>query len=154
MDISILSHKPQFADELIQHLWNEWEQDYVEFTDLKTPQALKQAYLASCTAFILHNGDVLIGSCLIDKEDMQVHPEKSPWLASVFILREYRNKGYATYLLERIIPSYPLLHLWTFNQQLADFYLKLGFQQIEIIEKHGSHNNIIFMIRMLPHTFV
>lgn len=148
MSIDLLDNR--FLNTLIDHLWEEWSEDYIMLTPYKTKKLLKEFYESTNkseipTTYIIFKDNVLIGTCLIDNEDMLVHPELKPWLASVYILPEFRNQGYGEKLIKYVIQKYPILHLWTFNQKLANYYKKFGFIQKEIIAKHFNHENIIFM---------
>jgi ribosomal protein S18 acetylase RimI-like enzyme len=88
----------------------------------------------------------MIGVCLVDNEDMQVYPHLRPWLACLYVKPEHRRMGHAMRLLRHVVSRYDLLHMWTFNQRLADYYKQVGFQQREIIEQHGAHANIYYMV--------
>ena len=150
MEIDFLNNRLHFLDALIDLLWDEWSSDYMRLTPYKTKELLKSFYRTlTCTSiptcYVIFEGDTFIGTCLIDNEDMQVHPHLKPWLASVIVVPEYRNKGYAKALLRHVLPQYDVLHLWTFNQILADYYKQFGFLQKEVIPKHGDHDNIIYM---------
>ena len=157
ISIDTLDNHQKYTYEVVNMVWNEWSSDYKELTPYKTPGLLYDFYAqTSCsnipTAFIIFNSNThsLIGTALVDTEDMGVHPECTPWLSSVCIKPEYRNKGYASILVKYIISKYPTLHLWTFNERLAKFYSRFGFETQEIIPKHGNHDNLIYMIYHAP----
>jgi GNAT superfamily N-acetyltransferase len=151
-EINLLCDRQDFIPVLVEHIWNEWKHDFINLTDYKTPEALYNFYRSTSgiqipTAYVMHKNDTFIGTCLVDNEDMQLYPDRRPWLASVYIAPEFRNKGYASLLINYVAPKYPLLHLWTFNQQLADLYKRFGFEEKEVISEHGCHKNIIYMSR-------
>lgn len=151
MQIDLLCNQKHFAKEIVYYLWNEWSEDYVAFTPYKSLDALYDFYInmtdqIPCAYIIFdENENKLIGVCIIDHEDMKVHPHLTPWLSSVYILPPYRKNGYATELLQYVLPKYEVLYLWTFTDKLADYYKQFGFESLEIIEKHGNHTNIILM---------
>lgn len=154
MELHLLSERPQFVQHVVSHLWAEWQRDYVTLTDWKTPEALAHFYEHVCgkendipVAYVAHEGGEFVGTCLVDNEDMGVHPENKPWLASVYVVPERRGQGYATRMLERILPMYPILHLWTFNRELAAFYERFGFVEQEVIAEHGGHIDVIYLTR-------
>lgn len=154
--VDSLCKHPEFADTAASYIWTEWQQDFKELTKYKTQAALAN-FLKSLndkdipTAFIIFENDVLIGLCVVDLEDMGVHPHLSPWLASVIIHPSYRNRGYCIQLLEYVIPKYDSLYLWTFNDDLARLYTKFGFTQIDVVQQHGQHSNIIVMHYLRRH---
>jgi GNAT superfamily N-acetyltransferase len=151
--IDILRNHPHFIPKLVDLLWEEWKDDYLSLTSYKDKNALHEFYSNTITsdsipiAYVIFDHENFIGTLVVDVEDMGVHPECSPWLASVFIAPEYRGHGYATKLISNIVTKYPILHLWTFNERLANFYKRFGFITREIIPEHGHHSNIIYMTR-------
>lgn len=153
MQISNLTERPDLISQLVDHLWSEWSVDYMMLTRYKTHESLTEYYREMKSempiCYVVHHDNVFIGSCTIDVEDMGVHPELSPWLASVYVVPEHRNQGVAHTLLTHVVAKYPLLYLWTFNDGLAHYYERFGFKTQEKIVKHGDHHNIVFMCRKL-----
>lgn len=124
---------------VVEALWDEWKLDYISLTKYKTMQDLQDYYVQICEqeksvpqAYVIFTstGEVA-ASCLVDIEDMGVHPQYSPWLANVYTMKHLRNRGYATKLIEYVVLQYPVLHLWTFNKDLVAFYERFGFKFVE-----------------------
>jgi GNAT superfamily N-acetyltransferase len=142
-NIAKLKEHPEFIPAIIDAIWDEWSEDYIKRTNYKTKKDLENLYFQITQndanipdAYIIFDTDTIIGSCLIDVEDMGVYPEcPGPWLANVYIMKEWRNQGYATKLLEYVVPRYQKMHLWTFNMKLAQFYERFGFIVKEIISE-------------------
>lgn len=158
IQINYLCDVPEFIETIGEYVWNEWKEDFMELTNnCKSKQALIEFYsythrigdneLPCC--FVLHDDDEFISCVLVDKEDMGVCPHLSPWLANVFTVPAYRGEGYASRLLCHVCNLFPILHLWTFNKKLVDFYARFGFAQFMIIEQHGKHKNIICAQRVV-----
>ena len=158
MQIDCLFNQKQFIPAIVDYLWEEWAHDYKTLnTDFTTKQSLLDFYnfLGTPdkipTAFVLFKDDQFISTCLIDKDDMgiggtnPIFTHSAPWLANVFTHPQFRNNGYAKILLDHVIPKYPTLYLWTFNQKLADYYKQFGFQEKQTIAKHGHLIDIIIM---------
>ncbi|MGE4349324.1 MAG: GNAT family N-acetyltransferase [Candidatus Berkiella sp.] len=64
-----------------------------------------------------------------------IRPDLMPWLASLFVLPEYRGKGIAQALIETVKHKaqqlkYPTLYLLAFDQSIPQWYAKLGWQII------------------------
>lgn len=144
-----LCNRPEFIDTLAEHLWQEWSEDYISFTSSKTLNKLKEYYtllkIGIPTCHVIYEANTLLGACLIADEDMQVRPELKPWLACLYVLPAHRNKKVASCLLSYVLPKYPILYLWTYTEELAEFYIKFGFVQKEVIAQHGHYQNIIVM---------
>lgn len=149
MRIDFLYHVPQYQEQYVDELWHLWSDDFVMLTKYKCKVDLL-LYIQSLStnipcAYVMHDNNRLIGGCLIDVEDMGMHPWLSPWLANIVILPEYQNKGHGTFLVSDIVKRYETLYLWTFNERLSNFYKRFGFFMIDIVENHGCHENLIVM---------
>jgi predicted N-acetyltransferase YhbS len=75
-------------------------------------------------------GDRLLGSVSLIKEDLPGWEHLTPWLASVFVAQEARGMGVGTQLVEYATRfaarlGHPRLHLFTGGQEA--FYLRLGW---------------------------
>lgn len=154
--IDHLCNQKHLISPIVDFLWKEWSHDYRTLSNYHTKQDLLDFYYSLDDTFptayvMLDHQKQFISTCLIDRDDMGVgnknaiFPGKSPWLANVFTHPEHRNKGAAKLLLEHVVPKYPTLYLWTFNQKLADYYKQFGFKEKQIIPKHGHLYNIFVM---------
>lgn len=138
-------------DEVSMLMWMEWENDYIAFTNFKNPQDIA-CFLGNVVStnttplcyVMLNEHKDLIGFVIVDNEDMMVHPEVQPWLSTLYILPRYRRQGHATVLIDYLIAHHKTLYLWTWKH-LVTFYEKHGFVLLEVIPKHGHHENICFM---------
>lgn len=76
------------------------------------------------------DGDRLLGSVSLIKDDLPGWEHLTPWLASVFVAPEARGSGIGTGLVEYATGfaarlGHPRLHLFTGGQEA--FYLRLGW---------------------------
>ena len=98
------------------------------------------------TTFIALDGAVLCGSAMLVTHDMDIRPQYSPWLASVFVVPQYRNRGYGALLVKRAMAEasalgVPLLYLYTPDAQ--DFYARLGWDVVEHCEYFGTRMTVM-----------
>lgn len=151
LKIDILSNHLRFLDECVEEFWTKWSHDYIQFTNMQTKSDLASFYrntsnsIPICYILFDEETDCIFSCALVDKDDMQMKPELSPWLSSVFTLYKHRNNGYASILIKYVVEQHDTLYLWCFNEILAKFYSKHGFIEIDCVKKHGSHENIIVM---------
>jgi GNAT superfamily N-acetyltransferase len=85
-------------------------------------------------AFVAVGGKEPMGSASIVECDMDTHSHLKPWLSSVYVSSDYRNRGIGTKLVTRIIEEvklhgFPILYLWTPKKE--KFYAKRGWALIE-----------------------
>lgn len=146
--IDYLCNVPKFIDTIVEHLWCEWHEDYIAFTEYTSYEKLKIFYsnlgTHMPTAYVMHSDDELLGMCLIDVEDMQMCPHLTPWLACLYVLPEHRKKGNGSQLLQYVLAKHTKLYLWTFTPELAIYYNKFGFIQ-KHVKQHGHYENAIVM---------
>jgi GNAT superfamily N-acetyltransferase len=83
----------------------------------------------------------VIGSASLIAHDMDTHPELSPWLASVFVAPQYRERGVGTALVRRVIQEAEALgvaklYLYT-TPDKKGFYARLGWSLTERTRYRG-----------------
>lgn len=128
---------------IVETIWKEWSQDYVEYTEIKNINKLREDLQDKTIYLVCDENNNLCSFCLIEDNDMNIKPEYSPWLSSVYTLPEKRHNGYAKLLLEEVVMHEKDLYLYC-SSQLVDFYKKIGFN---VIDKYNRCNNIIFIMK-------
>jgi predicted N-acetyltransferase YhbS len=86
------------------------------------------------TTFVACNGDELLGSASLVTSDLDMRPQLTPWLASVFVAPAARNQGVGAAIVQRVMAEaravgVPRLHLFTLDREA--FYTRLGWQLLE-----------------------
>jgi len=129
---------PEYLPALAQWHHNEW-------TDLNPGQTLTQRIekmQASLnddfipSTFVAKDKTVL-GSASILENDMETRPQLSPWLASVFVAPEHRNKGIGRQLVLHLMAqakNQGIKTLYLFTPDKTDFYKKLGWQMYRLVQ--------------------
>ena len=139
-----LSQQPQHLPTLAAWHQAEWG-DLNPGETLTMRIARMQAYL--CPDFIpstfvsIQNGQ-LAGSAALVENDMDTHPELTPWLASVFVSPPFRKQGIGSQLVQHAMQqarAAGIQTLYLFTPEHAEFYHKLGWQIIapEIYRGHS-----------------
>ena len=88
-----------------------------------------------------------VGSASLVLSDMETHSHLSPWLASVYVHPDYRNRGIATELIQHCLNNAKQLgikKLYLFTPDQAEFYLKRGWQHLEHNIYQNEHVDIMF----------
>ena len=96
--------------------------------------------------WILVDGQELIGSASILKQDMTTNTDLSPWLANVFIRPGYRGRGLGRFLIRDIMDKAAesgLSWLYLFTEDQAQFYQKLGWKIIRQEEYNKAQVSIM-----------
>lgn len=95
----------------------------------------------------------VVGSASLIAQDMDTHPELSPWLASVFVTPQHRGQGIGTALVRRVIQEAKTqgvaqLYLFT-TPDKNRFYSRLGWLLIERTHYRGYQQ--IVMVLQIDH---
>ncbi len=86
------------------------------------------------TTFVACDDGELLGSASLVAHDLDIRPQLTPWLASVFVSPSHRSRGIGRLLVQRMMDEardlgLPRLHLFTLDQE--QFYASLGWTLIE-----------------------
>jgi N-acetylglutamate synthase-like GNAT family acetyltransferase len=85
-------------------------------------------------------GTHLMGSAAIIENDMDTRPELMPWLASVFVAKEYRNRGVGSQLVKHVMEEARkggIEKLYLFTPDRVAFYQRLGWRVLSNEEYRG-----------------
>ncbi len=100
--------------------------------------------------FVALAGGVAVGTASLIAEDIPSRSELAPWLASVFVLPEWRGRGIASRLIQCVeqearASGIARFYLYTPDQQAL--YRRLGWQDIERLAYGGEM--VTIMVRQL-----
>jgi predicted N-acetyltransferase YhbS len=96
--------------------------------------------------FVAVSGTTLLGSASLLPHDMDTRMELSPWLASVLVAPEHRNKGIGSALIRHVMAEaarlgYKTIYLYTPDR--ASLYARLGWKHLETVEYYGHPVDIM-----------
>ena len=143
--VDYLAHHPELAVELARWSWSEWRVLYEargRTLDDGVSSYRERAQVDSLPiALIAFAGGELIGTASLMTQDLPIRPEITPWLAGVFVLPEWRQRGVASLLVRRALEEVrrlklPTLFLWTSSAEAL--YLKHGWRPLERTEYCGK----------------
>jgi GNAT superfamily N-acetyltransferase len=102
------------------------------------------------SVFVAMQGNRPVGTAALMAEDMDSRRDLSPWLASVFVLPEWRGRGIASALIRRVeeeaaASGFRQFYLYTPDQQTL--YRRLGWQDHEALSYRGE--DVTIMLRQL-----
>lgn len=88
-----------------------------------------------------------VGSASLVLNDLELRPELTPWLASVYVHTDFRQRGIATQLINACLEMAARLkipRLYLFTPEQKNFYAKRGWQFMESCIYHDEHIDIMF----------
>ena len=148
MEIKTLSEVPEHLETLAKWHHQQWgymnpdntlENRIAGMRNSLSADAVPQIHIA------LEDGHVL-GSAAIVEHDMSTHKEWSPWLASVFVNPDFRQKGIGGKLVQSIMnyakeQGFDKIYLFTPDKRA--FYERLGWQFLATEPYCGSNQDIL-----------
>ncbi|CEP35138.1 MULTISPECIES: GNAT family N-acetyltransferase [unclassified Halomonas] len=96
--------------------------------------------------FVAMQGETPVGTASLIADDMSIRREFTPWLASVFVVPEWRGQGIASALVRRVeaeaaAHGFERFYLYTPDQQAL--YRRLGWQDKEDVEYRKEHVTVM-----------
>lgn len=125
--------------------WHQAEWGYLNpGATIDTRIVKMQRYLKGASMplmLICVDGEQVVGTAALVENDMDSHPELSPWLASVYVDAAYRKRGIGAALVKRLVAearSQGFKALYLFSPDQAHFYQRLGWQIVAQESYRGS----------------
>ena len=143
MNILNLKDEPHHLQQLA-----EWH--HAEWSYLNPDQSLAERIqeLSAClndalipSVFIAKEGEALVGSAALLESDMDIHPDLSPWLASVIVSPAHRGKGVGSLLVRHVMAfakDIGIDALYLFTPDKESFYARLGWRRLSMEEYRAS----------------
>jgi N-acetylglutamate synthase-like GNAT family acetyltransferase len=85
--------------------------------------------------FVCKDGDTVMGSAAIIESDMETRPELTPWMASVYVYKDFRKQGIGSALVKKIMEyakSIGVQTLYLYTEDQEALYQKLGWERISV----------------------
>lgn len=135
---------PKYLDIVAHHTWNEWNDDYITYNNVKSIDDVK-SFLSEeiCYCYVVDNEVVSLITIL--KYDIGLHQELSPWIGHLYTCDNHRRHGYATKLLNHVTNIYPHVHLVCYYDHLKIYYETHGFEVKHTVNNYGVHDVIYVM---------
>jgi GNAT superfamily N-acetyltransferase len=134
--IEYLGDRPEFLPVLARWHHDEWGRlhpcDTVERRAVRMEEHLGKKQIP--TTFVALADEKPIGSASLVDYDMEDREDLTPWLASVYVVPEYRRRGIASALVGRVEEEaralgVETLYLFTWDQERL--YARLGWSVLE-----------------------
>lgn len=147
--IENLAAHPAFAPVLAAWVQAEWGRLLPERTEEMLVAAFQQRFTPHVIpeSFVAMAGDRPIGMASLIEDDMKTRPDLSPWLAAVYVLPEFRNRGVGSSLVRAVMAEAMALgveRLYLFTPDQMAFYRRLGWRTLERTDYRGEE--VVIMV--------
>lgn len=141
-DILPLSARPQAIDILARAHLSEWRELYPEDTVASFATDLERSLGSDPvpSTWVLVAGTRVIGSVSLIEHDLDSRPELTPWLANLWVDREWRGRGLGKRLVLHACEQGRLRgleRLYLYTPEHALFYEALGWETLAVSTKNG-----------------
>jgi N-acetylglutamate synthase-like GNAT family acetyltransferase len=152
MEIVPLGNKLNFVDEIAALHHAEWK----HLSPNKTIESRRATLISAAadegfpTFYIAFKDNEFIGSAAIVARDMESRPDIGPWLAAVYVKKEWRKQGIATLLLRHCevqASKAGIKTLYLFTESASQLYAKNDWVILEQCEYKGV--NVDVMVKAL-----
>jgi GNAT superfamily N-acetyltransferase len=135
-EIILLNDRSHYAPLLAQWAYNQWYRERNISYDIINLEYRKRATNVNIPlTWIAMENDIPEGMCTLKENDLWSRRELNPWLSSLYVIPESRNKGIAGKLVDKVIVKardldFRKLYLFLgqgSNIDLDGFYRKLGW---------------------------
>lgn len=144
MEILNLKDKLEYLEEVTKLEYEEWATDKEINKKQRIEKKKEKIYNAFnnndfCKLILLDSGN-LIGFISIFPEDCKEEKDLTPWYATMYVKKEYRNHGYSRILNDAILKEaknrgFKILYLKT---ELKNYYEKFGASFIKKLRSGES----------------
>ena len=134
---SLFDH-PEHLDGAAEMIFKE----FVQKKESSTPYSRIRGYLDKNpndlypVTFIALDDDKCVGTISIFESDLKERPQYTPWLASLYVENDYRNRGIAKRLIDHVITYARLQHvpkIYLKTDNASAYYERLGWTRVETI---------------------
>ncbi|MDB5047352.1 MAG: family N-acetyltransferase [Fibrobacteres bacterium] len=155
MQISHVKYFQNWIPIIAKWIYEEWSYAF----PLRTLQDIQKTLFGRMNenempiTLIAHDERGVLGTASLKASDMEILPELTPWLSSVFVHPDHRGEGVATALvgeIEKIARQQGYTKLYVFNPITQGVFEKLGWSVLQTVEYGGKELAILVKETQAP----
>lgn len=148
MQILHLNQRPQYIEVIAKWLFDEWGYQRPG-SNLETArraiELLSQGHTIP-SIFVAEIDGKAVGTVRLVWHDMDIRKELSPWVASLYVHKEFRRQKIGTKLMhfiEGFAKDMDIKQIYLFTPNKQEMYTKLGWRVIEDLEYRSEDVTIM-----------
>lgn len=117
-----------------------------EFDGLTFDEWLKMLTNPERVIFVALENNQAVGTASLDPEDLPPRADLTPWLASVYVLPEFRARGLGAMLIDAVAKeakAQGFEQIYLHTSEHTDFYAKRGWRVLDTVEYWRKMNTVM-----------
>jgi GNAT superfamily N-acetyltransferase len=143
MPLVYLRDRPELFSLVARWIWDEWHYLLVQRSAAEFEVWLRTARRGAGlpTTLVLIEDDHPVGTVSLESADMDIRPDLTPWLASLYVVPAARRRGFGRLLVraaEVEASSLGITQLFLYTPAHEGFYAALGWESFEACEYRAT----------------
>ena len=148
MQVSHVKYFQNWIPIIAKWIYEEWSYAF----PLRTLQEIQKTLFGRINenempiTLVAHDERGVLGTASLKASEMEILPELTPWLSSVFVHPDHRGEGVATALvteIEKIARQQGFSKLYVFNPIAQGVFEKLGWSVLQTVQYGGKELGIL-----------
>lgn len=148
MQLSHIKYFQHWVPIIAKWIYDEWAYVYPQ----KSLQDIQKTLISRINerempiTLVAHDERGILGTASLKAEDLDIAPELTPWISSVYVHPDYRGEGIGTALaaeIERIARELGFARLHLFNPLARGVFEKLGWHLLKTCQFRGKELAIL-----------
>ncbi len=153
--VEYINDHPESIQTVAKWHYDQWHHILHGFTLERYTEFLSSHYRRGGipSLFVAVDNSKVIGTAALDDDDMDTHPQLSPWIASLYVDGKYRKKGVGETLVRRVIEearSARVKKLYLFTPDREHYLARFGWKILFKEYYYGEMESVMALDISLP----
>lgn len=143
MPLVYLRDCPEFLPLVARWIWDEWHELLAQKTaaDFEAWFRMAERGCGLPTTLVLTEDGEPVATVSLESDDMDIRPDLTPWLASLYVVPAHRGRGLGRSLVraaEEEARSLGITRLYLYTPEHEGFYAALGWERFAQCDYRGE----------------
>ncbi len=146
MTLHHLRDVPEYTTTIAKWIFETFPHEFEGMTLAEWTVLLEPSRNPDKITFVAVENGQAVGTASLDNEDLPPRDNLTPWLASVYVLPEFRARGLGAALIAAIeeeAKAKGFKHIYLHTSDRADFYAKRGWQTLMTVDYWQRTNTVM-----------
>ncbi len=152
--VDFLRNHPELGHTVARWIFDEW--DHVTVRNLEAEELLVQSRLHNDRvplALVALEGEACVGTVSLYETDLGSRPDLSPWLASLYVHPDHRNRGVGRALVAEVIVvarGLGIGRLYLHTETASAYYQRMGWRFLFGTRNDRNEETEVFCLDLGP----